>query len=275
VRKLAERSQKAAKEIGELAGNSVTTAERAGKLLDEIVPSIQKTSELVQEIAAASTEQSESVLQIGGAMDQLSKATQQNASASEQLAATSEELLGQAEQLQQSIAFFNIGEGPVVVRDRHAPTLESRAAAPRLATSFRAAVQQERLFLTHDNVEARQALLKELASAVDAHAAWRTKFRAAISKQEKMDADAISVDNRCALGKWLHGPGQHQCGKQPDFMELIKRHKTFHSEAGEVARLINAGQFARAGNSLSGATPFMRASSDVVRAIGVLRRLVD
>lgn len=112
VRKLAERSQEAAKEIGDLAGNSVSTAERAGKLLDEIVPSIQKTSELVQEIAAASQEQSQSVTQIGGAMGQLSKATQQNASASEQLAATSEELSGQAEQLQQSVAFFNLGSEP-------------------------------------------------------------------------------------------------------------------------------------------------------------------
>ncbi len=110
VRKLAERSQQAAKEIGDLAGNSVATAERAGALLDLIVPSIQKTSELVQEIAAASMEQSESVVQIGGAMGQLSKATQQNASASEELAATSEELSGQAEQLQQSIAFFNVGD---------------------------------------------------------------------------------------------------------------------------------------------------------------------
>ncbi|MFM9914579.1 MAG: methyl-accepting chemotaxis protein [Rhizobacter sp.] len=109
VRKLAERSQEAAKEIGDLASNSVSTAERAGKLLDEIVPSIQKTSELVQEIAAASQEQSQSVTEIGGAMGQLSKATQQNASASEELAATSEELSGQAEQLQQSVAFFSLG----------------------------------------------------------------------------------------------------------------------------------------------------------------------
>lgn len=128
VRKLAERSQKAAKEIGDLAGSSVSTAERAGKLLDEIVPSIQKTSQLVQEIAAASVEQSESVVQIGGAMGQLSKATQQNASASEQLAATSEELSGQAEQLQQSIAFFNVGDQAPTVPDRHAKA--SRRAVP-------------------------------------------------------------------------------------------------------------------------------------------------
>ena len=111
VRKLAERSQEAAREIGELAANSVTTAQRAGKLLDEIVPSIQKTSELVQEIAAASTEQSEAVVQIGGAMGQLTKVTQQNAAAAEELAATSEELSGQADQLQQSVSFFNIGDG--------------------------------------------------------------------------------------------------------------------------------------------------------------------
>lgn len=106
VRKLAERSQEAAREIGELAGNSVSTAEHAGKLLDQIVPSIQKTSQLVQEIAVASNDQSESVVQIGDAMGQLTRATQQNASASEELAATSEELSAQAQQLQQSIAFF-------------------------------------------------------------------------------------------------------------------------------------------------------------------------
>jgi methyl-accepting chemotaxis protein len=139
VRKLAERSQEAAKEIGDLASNSVSTAERAGKLLDEIVPSIQKTSELVQEIAAASQEQSQSVTQIGGAMGQLSKATQQNASASEELAATSEELSGQAEQLQQSVAFFTLVSEAVpvkkgrlevkVVNDRRMPNSPLRAPA--------------------------------------------------------------------------------------------------------------------------------------------------
>ena len=138
VRKLAERSQKAAKEIGDLAGNSVSTAERAGTLLDEIVPSIQRTSELVQEISAASAEQSESVSQIGGAMGQLSKATQQNAAASEELAATSEELSGQAEQLQQSVAFFNLGnEVPrVVLASRHdVAAMERRTPIAKLVGS--------------------------------------------------------------------------------------------------------------------------------------------
>ena len=130
VRKLAERSQEAAKEIGDLAGDSVSTAERAGRLLGEIVPSIQKTSDLVQEIAAASQEQSQSVNQIGSAMTQLSKATQQNASASEELAATSEELSNQAGQLQEAVAFFRLDSEPVLTpkpRSEVARPVERRA----------------------------------------------------------------------------------------------------------------------------------------------------
>jgi len=108
VRKLAERSQVAAREISEVAGSSVELAERAGKLLNEMVPSINKTSDLVQEISAASDEQSSGISQISGAVNQLSQTTQQNASASEELAATSEEMSGQAEKLQQLMAFFSV-----------------------------------------------------------------------------------------------------------------------------------------------------------------------
>jgi methyl-accepting chemotaxis protein len=117
VRKLAERSQVAAQEIGETAKSSVELAETAGRLLDEMVPAIGKTSDLVQEIAAASAEQSSGAGQINNAMMQLNQITQQNASASEELAATSEEMSGQSEQLQQLMSFFHIGErsGKVLV----------------------------------------------------------------------------------------------------------------------------------------------------------------
>ncbi|WP_263262750.1 methyl-accepting chemotaxis protein [Pseudomonas sp. RIT-PI-S] len=109
VRKLAERSQVAAQEIGELSGSSVELAERAGGLLAEMVPSINKTSDLVQEISAASEEQSAGVAQINLAMVQLNQVTQQNASSSEELAATAEEMSTQAEQLQAVMSFFTVG----------------------------------------------------------------------------------------------------------------------------------------------------------------------
>jgi methyl-accepting chemotaxis protein len=116
VRKLAERSQVAAQEIGEVASSSVELAERAGGLLDRMVPNIRKTSDLVQEITAASEEQSAGVGQINAAVGQMSQTTQQNASSSEELAATAEEMSSQAEQLQAAMAFFRLqgaaGEPP-------------------------------------------------------------------------------------------------------------------------------------------------------------------
>jgi methyl-accepting chemotaxis protein len=116
VRKLAERSQKAAGEITELSGSSVKVAERAGELLSKILPDVQKTSELVQEITAASREQDTGATQINKAIQQLDQVIQQNASGSEETSATSEELSSQAMQLQSAITFFRVnGSGPATV----------------------------------------------------------------------------------------------------------------------------------------------------------------
>jgi methyl-accepting chemotaxis protein len=113
VRKLAERSQLAAQEIGGLAGKSVNVAERSGQLLSDLVPSIKKTAELVQDVAAASTEQSGGVTQINKAMSQVDTVTQRNASSAEELSSTAEELAAQSEQLQQLMTFFRVaGEQP-------------------------------------------------------------------------------------------------------------------------------------------------------------------
>ena len=108
VRKLAERSQKAAGEISELSASSVEVAEKAGELLAGILPDINRTAELVQEISAASKEQDTGAEQINKAIQQLDKVIQQNASAAEEMASTAEELSSQAEQLQGAIAFFRL-----------------------------------------------------------------------------------------------------------------------------------------------------------------------
>ena len=128
VRKLAERSQVAAQEIGTVASSSVDLAEKAGRLLDTIVPNIRKTSDLVQEITAASEEQSSGVSQINVAVGQLSQTTQQNASSSEELAATAEEMSAQAEQLQQTMAFFRTADGAIPAQRRSAANSSPRAA---------------------------------------------------------------------------------------------------------------------------------------------------
>ncbi len=110
VRKLAERSQKAAGEINHLSGTTVKVSEKAGEMLDRLVPDIQKTAELVQEIAAASKEQDAGAEQINKALQQLEKVIQQNASAAEEMASTTEELTGQSDQLMGALGFFRTGD---------------------------------------------------------------------------------------------------------------------------------------------------------------------
>ncbi|BAR59338.1 methyl-accepting chemotaxis protein [Bradyrhizobium diazoefficiens] len=119
VRKLAERSQAAAAEIGTLSTETVKVAQEAGNMLAKLVPDIKKTAELVEEITAACREQDVGSAQINQAIQQLDKVGQQNASASEQVSSTSEELASQAEQLQSTIAYFHIEQGG-----------KGRAAAP-------------------------------------------------------------------------------------------------------------------------------------------------
>ncbi len=110
IRKLAEVSQKASKEINEITeANSITTAE-AGKLTQQVVPNIQKTASLVQIISAASVEQEANAQQISKAIDQLSQVVQENSAAAEEMSTASEQLDSQAEMLREAIMFFNLGK---------------------------------------------------------------------------------------------------------------------------------------------------------------------
>jgi methyl-accepting chemotaxis protein len=106
VRRLAEKSQKAAKEIDSLTGNSMEVAVTSGELLSKLVPDIQTTSSLIQEINAASAEQQLGVNQVTQAVNQLSEISQQNAAIAEELATSAEELSGQAMMFRDSVAFF-------------------------------------------------------------------------------------------------------------------------------------------------------------------------
>lgn len=150
VRKLAERSQTAAKEIGKLSSSSVRMSDRAGQSLAELVPTILKTAELVQEVAAASREQASGVSQVNKAMLRVDQVTQRNAAAAEELASTAEEMASQAEGLRQLVAFFQtaryqpgagrVAERPLAggddgVANPAAPPVPAHPLATKLATA--------------------------------------------------------------------------------------------------------------------------------------------
>ncbi len=144
VRKLAERSQSAAAEIGALSGDTVKVAQEAGQMLARLVPDIRKTAELVEDITAACREQDVGAAQINQAIQQLDKVTQQNASASEEVAATSEELAVQAGKLQAAIAYFKVDAAQLAHgagRSDAAPSVDAAVGALRQQAAAMAAAQ--------------------------------------------------------------------------------------------------------------------------------------
>jgi methyl-accepting chemotaxis protein len=153
VRKLAERSQSAAKDISALSGTSVQVAERASRALAELVPAVKKTAELVQEVAAASREQAAGVGQVNKAMLQVDQVTQRNAAASEEFASTAEEMAAHAEGLQQLVAFFR-----GAASGETAPALEGTVPAlPVPAVHVPKRLSQPALVVAHRSGAARAA----------------------------------------------------------------------------------------------------------------------
>ena len=118
VRKLAEQSQIAAKDITEVSGKSVKIAENTGNQLTAVVPDIHETARLVKDIATASMEQGANANHVNNAMQQLSDVIQQNSSNAEELSTGAEELNSQAEQMREAIGFFTVKGGARVKSSR-------------------------------------------------------------------------------------------------------------------------------------------------------------
>jgi methyl-accepting chemotaxis protein len=178
VRKLAERSQTAATEIGAVSSETVKAAQVAGEMLAKLVPDIRKTAELVSEISAACREQDIGASQINEAIQQLDKVTQQNASASEEMSATSEELASQAEELQTSIAYFRTDSKAGKPQSRttsHAPAhhqvahVSSKKPVSSLAKRGASVAEQQArvkglaIDLSHGGADSDDASFKEYA----------------------------------------------------------------------------------------------------------------
>ncbi len=115
VRKLAQRSADAAKEIKGLITESVTKVDdgsrliaQSGQTLKDIVGAVKKVSDIIAEIAMASHEQASGIEQVNVAILQMDQVTQQNAALVEQASAACQSLRDQAIELQKLLEFFKL-----------------------------------------------------------------------------------------------------------------------------------------------------------------------
>ena len=148
VRKLAQRSADAAKEIKALITDSVSKVEDGGKLVDragqtlrEIMTSVKKVSDIVAEMAAAAREQATGIEQVNKAILQMDQVTQQNAALVEQTAAASQSMGGQARELQRLMEFFKLNQRDQTHKPAAppAPSAVKLRPAPHVASTGRTA----------------------------------------------------------------------------------------------------------------------------------------
>ncbi|HRY17918.1 MAG TPA: methyl-accepting chemotaxis protein [Candidatus Competibacteraceae bacterium] len=137
VRKLAQRSADAAKEIKALITDSVAKVENGSKLveqsgqtLQEIVTAVKKVSDIVAEMAAAAREQASGIEQVNKAILQMDQVTQQNAALVEETAAASQSMGEQARELKNLMDFFKLKQQETIPQTVAAtPNLQSEGKA--------------------------------------------------------------------------------------------------------------------------------------------------
>ena len=90
---------------------------------------------------------------------------------------------------------------------------------------------------------ANRTAVLNFSSAIQAQSNWKLRLAANCrsASPEKIDVAALSKDNVCALGAWLHGDGRARAS-HARFRELVDAHAAFHRSAAVLAAMIERGK---------------------------------
>jgi len=112
----------------------------------------------------------------------------------------------------------------------------------------------------------------DIDTAIASHENWKLRLQNYVNGQstEDLRPELICMDDRCDLGKWLHGAGTQRLGKFPAFSVLIARHKYFHIQASSVVAMTQSNQKDEATRVLDGS--YRHASTQVILLLKELKR---
>jgi methyl-accepting chemotaxis protein len=122
VRKLAERSGEATKQITEIikqmqantkgsviaVQEGVASSQKTGEAFEEIISMVNSSATKVSEIVAASEEQAAQTSEVQVSIESISAVTQETAASSQETASTAQSLAGLADELHHAVAIFKI-----------------------------------------------------------------------------------------------------------------------------------------------------------------------
>ncbi len=248
VRKLAERTTKATKEIATMikqiqadtkgavvsmeegtkeVASGIDLADKAGKSLHQLETISQEVTDKVTQIAAASEQQSTASEQISKNVEGISTVTQETASATQQIARTAEDLNRLTENLQQLIERFQLGEEK---------------------NEQRYTVKKSSL-LVNQNGSLQRSSAFDFEAAKNAHKMWRMRVQKLLMGRESIEEKDLVSHRDCKLGKWYYNDGNRTCGHVDSFVKLGIEHEKMHNLVKEVVHYYNQGKIEQAQQS--------------------------
>ncbi len=253
VRKLAERTMQATKEIEGMVGaiqsetaqavesmqlgtkevqEGIGLADKAGDALSLIVSETQGVVDMINQIAAANEEQSATSEQISRNVEAMSTVSSESAAGVTQIARSADELSRLTEGLRNLIERFKFessgdsGEGRV----------RKEGTDGRGSERFSLGVTE----------------------AKSAHLVWKTRLHNVISGREKLDEAHAGDYRACTLGRWYYSEEAHSFEGQPAYEELGRWHVDLHKTAAEIVKLVSANKKQDAKRKLSDIDEYSR-----------------
>jgi len=250
VRKLAERTGSATKEIAAMIGSiqeetkvavaamqagsqqveaGVEFTRRAGDALQGIIQMSEQVGDMVTQIATAANEQSATAEQINGSVEEIARIATSTESGAHQTVSALQDLAGLATNLRQLVGQFQLSDG-------------SAAAHVDLAGGS-----------------------VDFARVKMAHRSWRLKLRHFLDGKENLDRSKLASHRDCELGKWIYGGGLDAYGHLPEMADLEQKHQHMHGLVKQVVELKHAGKSHEAEEEF---THVCEAAEKVVALIG-------
>jgi len=221
VRKLAERTSSATREIAEMIATIQSETGSAVSAMEKGMTQVQAgTSE-----AARSGEALRDILeQINAVATQVS-----------QIAAAAEE---------QTVSTASISQNIETIKETiHVTSRESKTSAA--AASEMNAIAEE-LMAGIGKFKIREDASLSINKAKSAHMIFIGRIKAHLEGALKLDPDALTTHLTCAFGKWFQTQGQQSCGQFGEFREIEVPHAQVHDLGKQAVKAFNAGDKAKA-----------------------------
>ena len=294
VRKLAERSGRATKEIATLIGNvqsgtkqmvqamdvSLQQVEvgsgyagQAGQALEAILEAANLVTSQVQEIVAAWKDMSQATDDLMSGIDGVSAVIEENTASTEELAASSNEISAAVQNVA-AVSEENsaaVQEVSATAEEVSAQVEEMAAASQSLAaiaTQLQESVMQFRM--TEDT--SAEEHIRVLQTCRRAHLAWVQRAEDWLSGRSAIDLKSLVSAEDCTLGKWYHGRGKIEFGHVNDFKALDKPHDKLHMTVQSLVEAYQNGETRRAEAELGLLRQY---SETIVRHISNIIQIIE